>query len=116
MEEKLNLFRKQMKGEDNSKWFNYFAVNLDGQSITVRLSDTAKMEILKSGIDFPLAVTINDNDYFITTETYTNNDGKKIKSAVCVITSFTKIEKADLEKRTLADVFKEKALKDKGIE
>lgn len=116
MQEKLNLFKKSMKGKDNNKFDTYFAMNENNMSIKVNLTDDAKKEILKSGIDFPLAITLDDNDYFITTDTYTNNDGVKVKVAVCVITSFTKIEKANLEKKSLADYFKDKELEDKGIQ
>lgn len=115
MQEKLHLFRKTMKGENNSKWYTYFAMNENNQSIKVNLTDDAKNQILKSGIDFPLAITIDDNDYFITNDTYTNNDGVKMKVAVCVITGFTKIEKANLEKKSLNDYFKEQEMENKGI-
>lgn len=115
MQEQLHLFKKTMKGADNSRWDTYFAMNDEKQSIKVNLTDDAKKEILKSGIDFPLAITLDDNDYFITTDTYTNNDGVKQKVAVCVITSFTKIEKANLEKKSLSDYFKDKEIEDKGI-
>lgn len=116
MQETLNLFRKTMKGENDKKWYTYFAMNADNVSIKVNLTDDARTQILKSGIDFPLAITIDDNDYFITTDTYVNNDGIKQKVAVCVITSFTKIEKADLEKRTLNDYFKDKAIENSGVD
>ena len=116
MQEKLNLFKKGMKGQDGSKWDNYFAMNADNISIKVNLTDDAKKAIMMSGIDFPLAITLDDKDYFITNDSYTNNDGVKVKVAVCVIMSFTKIEKADLEKKSLADYFKDKQLEDNGIQ
>ena len=115
MQEKLNLFKKTIKKEDNSKFDTYFAMAGENQSIKVKLTDDAKADILKSGIQFPLAVTLDDDDYFITTETYSNNDGVKQKVAVCVVMKFTKIEKANLEKRTLTDFFKEQSMQDKGI-
>lgn len=115
MQEKLNLFRKTMKGENDKKWYTYFAMNDQNISIKVNLTDDAKTQILKSGIDFPLSITIDDNDYFITTDTYTNNDGVKQKVAVCVITSFTKIEKANLDKKTLGDYFKDKSIENNGV-
>lgn len=115
MQETLNLFKKTIKKEDNSKFDTYFMMNAENQSIKVKLTDDAKAEILKSGIQFPLAVTLDEDDYFITTETYTNNDGLKQKVAVCIITKFTKLEKANLEKRTLTDYFKDQAIEDKGI-
>ena len=116
MQEKLNLFKKAMKGKDNNKFDTYFAMNADNISIKVNLTDDAKKDILKSGIDFPLSITLDDKDYFITNDTYTNNDGVKVKVAVCVIMSFTNIEKADLEKKSLSDYFKDKQLEDKGIQ
>lgn len=116
MQEKLNLFKKTIKKEDNTKFDTYFATNNNNQSIKVKLTDDAKAEILKSGIQFPLAITLDEDDYFITTDTYTNNDGVKQKVAVCIICKFTNIEKADLEKRTLSDYFKDKDLEDKGIQ
>lgn len=115
MQEVLNLFKKTIKKEDNSRFDKYFATNAENQSIAIKLTDDAKADIVKSGIQFPLAVTLSDDDYFITTDTYTNNDGVKQKVAVCVVMKFTKIEKANLEKKTLTDFFKEKALEDKGI-
>lgn len=115
MQETLNLFRKTMKGENDKKWYTYFAMNAQNQSIKVNLTDDAKTQILKSGIDFPLSVVLDDNDYFITTDTYVNNDGVKQKVGVCVIVSFTKIEKANLEKRSLSDYFKENAIENNGV-
>lgn len=115
MQEKLNLFKKTIKKEDNSKFDTYFAMNIINQSIKVKLTEDAKKDILKSGIQFPLAIIVDDDDYFITTEIYENNDGVKQKVAVCVINKFTNIAKANIEKKTLTDFFKEKALEDKGI-
>ena len=115
MEETLLLFKKTMKGEDNKSWDTYFMTNKDGQNITARLTDNAKADIVKSGIDFPLQITVGDNDYFITTEKYTNNDGVEKKFAVCVLQGITKIEKADVKKKTLTDYFRDKALEDKGL-
>lgn len=115
MQEKLNLFKKTIKKEDNSKFDTYFIMNAENQSIKVKLTDDAKAEILKSGIQFPLAVTLTEDDYFITTETYTNNDGVKQRVAVCIIVKFSAIEKANLEKHTLTDYFKEQSIEDKGI-
>ncbi len=106
MQEKLNLFKKTIKMEDGSKFDTYFMTNEDGDSIKTHLTDTAKADILKSGINFPMSVILDDENYFITTDTYTNPNGEKVKVPTVVITSFTKIEKANLEKRTISDVFK----------
>ena len=105
MEEKLFLFRKSNKKGDK-KWDSYFATTEDNShSITVTLTDDAKTEILKSGIDFPLAITISDDDYFIAKEKYDDANGITLFATKCVIQSFTKIEKADIKKQTLRDVW-----------
>lgn len=105
MQEILTLFKKTMKKEGGEKWYSYFAMNSNGDSINVGLTDSAKTEILKSGIQFPLEITLDENDYFITTQSYVNNDGIRLKSYKCVITSFTAIAKADIKKKTITDVF-----------
>ena len=105
MQEKLTLFEKTIKKGDGNKWKTYFAMNDNGKSISVNLTDSAKTEILKSGAKFPLAITIDDDNYFITTDTFTNQDGVKLKYPRCVITSFITIEHAEIKKTTLADVF-----------
>lgn len=105
MEQTVFLFKKIMKKEDK-KWDTFFATSLDNNhSITVTLTETAKAQILTSGIDFPMQVTISDEDYFITNEKYENENGIEVFSNRCVIQSFSKIEKADIKKKTLSDVW-----------
>lgn len=105
MEEKLYLFRKHNKKEAK-EWDSYFATTTDNsKSITVGLTNDAKTEILRSGIDFPLAITINEDCYFITDDKYEDANGISLSSPRLVIQSFVKIEKADVKKKTLADVW-----------
>lgn len=107
METILFVFKKKMEKE-GKKWDNFYATNKENtHSITVTLTDTAKEAVLKSGIDFPIQATITEDDYFITKEKYENANGLEVYSNRLVIQSFTKIEKADIKKTTLADVWKD---------
>lgn len=108
MEDILYLFKKHMKGKEGKEWDNFYATTVDNShSITVTITETAKAQILTSGIEFPLKVTLGDDDYFITNESYDNANGVKVYTNRLVLQNFTKIEKADLKKKTLQDVWNE---------
>ena len=115
MKETLVLFKKNIKKEDGTSFDTYFATNPEGISINVRLTDNAKIDVVRSGINFPIEVDIDDENYFIKSETKTDNNGVKFKVATCVILSLPTIRKANLEKYTLQDYFKAKENETKGL-
>lgn len=107
MEEKLFLFKKHNKKE-GKEWDSFFATTVDNtKSITAGLTESAKTEILRSGIEFPLAITIDEDCYFIANDKYEDANGISLTSPKLVIQSFIKIEKADIKKQTLKDVWGE---------
>ena len=108
MEQVLFLFKRTLKKEDK-KWDTYFATTVDNShSITVTLTENAKAQIVTSGIDFPMQITVSDDDYFIANEKYENESGVTLYTNKCVIQSLTKIERADIKKKTLQDVWEGK--------
>ena len=115
MVETLILFKTKGQKADGTKFDRYYGTNKDGISINVNLTDDAKADILRSGMNFPMEVDIDDDNYFIAHEISTDNNGNKVKYAKCVITSLPTIRKADLKKYTLSDYFKDKGIESKGL-
>ena len=108
MEETLLLFKKNQKKGDGTTFPKYFMTDKANDfSISTELTNDAKAQITASGLNFPLEVTLNDDDYFPKTESYDNANGVRLKKDVIVITSFTKIAKAELPKKTIADLRKQ---------
>ena len=103
MEEKLILFKKTIKKEDGKQFDNYFVKTEDNETFTVRLTNDAKNEIIRSGLQFPLEVVLDDDNYFFTVEKYTSPEGIKLEKDVAVIQSFTSIAKADIKSETFRD-------------
>ena len=108
MEEKLLLFKKNQKKGDGTTFPKYFMTTEGNDfSISTELSNDAKAQIVSSGLNFPLEVTLGDEDYFLKQESYENANGVKLKKDVIVILSFTNIAKANLPKKTIADLKKD---------
>lgn len=108
MEETLLLFKKNQKKGDGTTFPKYFMTDKANVfNITTELTNDAKAQITASGLNFPLEVTLNDDDYFPKVENYENANGIKLKKDIIVILSFTKIAKAELPKKTIADLRKQ---------
>ena len=73
----------------------------------IKIKVNAKYQILTSGIDFPLGIVIGDDDYFIANEKYEDANGITLYTNKLVLQSISKIEKADIKKKTLKDVWGE---------
>lgn len=108
MENILFLFNKKVKNKEGGEFDKFFATTVDNtHSISVNLTETAKAQILTSSITSPWKITIVDDDYFIANEKYEDANGITLYANKLVIQNFTKIEKADIKKKTLQDVWAE---------
>lgn len=117
---KMNIFRKEIKikktnekgKEIEQKFDTYFGkltnecaneLHCSQDAISVRLSTSCKDKIYDSGLNFPLEMTLSENDYFLTEEEYENENGITLEKTICVIMNYTNISNAVLPKKTLAE-------------
>ena len=117
---KMNIFRKEIKinktndkgREIEQKYDVYFGkltpqcakeLNCREDSISIKLSTNCKNKIVDSGFNFPLELTLSENDYFLTEEEYENENGIKLEKTICVIVNYESISNAVLPKKTLGE-------------
>lgn len=120
---KMNVFRKEIKVTKQNekgklveqKFDTYFGklttecakeLECSEDAISVRLSNAVKDEIIASGINFPLELSLDENDYFLTEEEYETPEGITLEKTICVITHYQEIANASIEKKSLKDFFK----------
>lgn len=104
MEEKLTLFRKGVKLANGGEKDTYFVKTSDNESFSVRLTNEAKNQIIRSGLQFPLEIVLKPEDYFFTVDKYKNPDGVQMEFDIAVIESFTSIAKANIVSKTFRDM------------
>lgn len=117
---KMNIFRKEIKvkktndkgREIEQKFDTYFGkltpqcakeLNCSEDAISIRLSSNCKDKIVDSGFNFPLELTLSENDYFLTEEEYENENGIRLEKTICVIVNYESISNAVLPKKTLSE-------------
>lgn len=79
-------------------------------TLNVRFTNTALQTLQDSGVTFPIAITLKEDDYFITINKDRETKEAKLdkhgnRHAVIVIKSFEKVEKAPLKAMTLEDAY-----------
>lgn len=79
-------------------------------TLNVRFTKEALATLQGSGVDFPVVLTLNADNYFVTIDK--NRDTKQAKldkngnrHAVIVINSFEKVEKAPFKEMSLEDAY-----------
>ena len=63
--------------------------------------------MLEKGLKYPIALTLNDDDYFMKPKKYKTSDGKDAIKNRCVITNAHAIEQGKFESKSLDDIVDE---------
>ena len=103
---KLVIFRKSNKSTDGKKYFTYFAkqeANLDGKSLSVKITQNFDKEVIKADVDYPILVDLQKEDYLIKNEK--SQDGTKLYKTLIIFRATKGIEKADLKQESIEDFF-----------
>lgn len=103
---KMNLFRKSVKGNNNTTFDTFFLKYPNANiCISCSLTNDCKKAIAKTGVDFPLEIELLDNeDYFITQEKYLDKEGITRFKDVVVIQKFTGLKHLEIQGLTLNDI------------
>lgn len=121
--EVLKVFVKEVEGKDGKKFskkLGAFAINEDGDdSLVVDVRITQKLEpkytadFYNKGLHYPVALSLEEEDYFIKEESYLNREGEEVVKFIVFIRDYRDIAQGtytpkNYEKKTLTSIFKEK--------
>ena len=100
----LIVFKKNYKTKEGRVYATYFGKKLEGEKfIKVKFSEDCKLRLNNEiRLNFPLEITLRDDDYMIYNEKDKNNKSTGYKYVY--ITSYDNARQANLPKETLDEV------------
>ena len=84
-------------------WTTYKA-SMEGYTFDVVISDDCMKKLNKEISDFPVTLTISDDDYFTKKRHYVTKSGREATKVVLVLMNFQSWKPAQFEKHTLEEV------------
>lgn len=108
----MHLFKKKVKLDDNKSFDTFFMTFPENPQVAIstRLSDEVKLDLHSEKLDFPMAITLEENHYFLTKEKYETEEGLEKVKVICVITNYSKVEHLELEKYSLDKYLEEQVV------
>lgn len=91
------------KKNKNAVFYKDFAL-YDGITYETTLSNDAKKQVQQSGVEFPIALSIDDGDYFLKSKRFVRSDGTMGRKWVLVILNCHDIKHTEFKKMTLEEI------------
>ena len=104
------------KDPRNTKSWDKYKVSYKGFNFDMYFTEECRKTFEYEVKEFPITLSVEDDDYFLKKKTYKRNDGTNGSKWVMVISGYEKFTKAEFKKRTIDDVVDELMAEDKGDE
>lgn len=104
--ETLTLYQRKITNtKNNAIFYKTFAVN-NGITFEIIVTQKANALLQKSGVEYPMNVSVDTSDYFMKMKHYIRSDGTKGKKWVLVLLNVHDVTHVEFKKVTLEDVTK----------
>lgn len=105
---KIVVFKKNRKIGDGKAVIPTYISKVNGKFINIRLASNVLNHINKSELKFPVEITLENEDMFISTKNYTNEMTKESKTfKYLVIYNFSDITHYDIKAPSLEEIIEQ---------
>lgn len=105
------LWEKTIKVKSTGNTFQKTLIKVNDTTFECILSKDTRKKLVRDGVEFPMEITFNEDQYFVKEENTTTKDGELFVRQYVVLTGYEEAKETTFTKKTIEDAIKERELR-----